>query len=84
MPILTNTSAVRLAKKLLRHYELVRSTHKKYNHAVWYKKYNGCEDTVKYFDSSDDAAREVLGLVSPVSEAFNIEIVGSIYHDRLG
>ena len=62
----------------------MRSTYKKYNHAVWYRKYNGCEDTVKSFDSSDDAAREVLGLVSPISEAFNVEIGGSIYHDRLG
>ena len=39
---------------------------------------------MKSFDSSDDAAREVLGLVSPISEAFNVEIGGSIYHDRLG
>ena len=39
---------------------------------------------MKYFDTADEAAKEILNLVSPISKDFNIEIGGSIIHDRLG
>jgi rhamnogalacturonyl hydrolase YesR len=41
-------------------------------------------NTMKYFDTADEAAKEILNLVSPISKDFNIEIGGSIIHDRLG
>ncbi len=38
----------------------------------------------KYFDTADEAAMEILNVISPVSSEFNIEIGGSITQNRLG